>query len=290
MTTKIQTRRYDISVLRVISMLLIILCHIIKNYTFVPFSEKLSEVFNAGVYTFLGISGYLFGMKHIERFKEWILARVKRIWLPVFLLVTVDIVFLKIISNVDISVRQAITYTLNLQGLMFLNWRWFSGLLGGEITNLGPLWFMTVIMLCYLFVPLLQFIKERTKWCWVVVLIFSFVGFGLIDITTGFHGFYFAAFASGYFLSAYHSENKSLGFRKVIVISAAVLLMQIGRVLLQKTMDDSTVYHIYIGYSHSALGLVLLLIMSCIRITSDCLPLETVGLCKCLMRIRFTFI
>ena len=266
MPVKAQSRRYDISMLRVISMFLIILCHIIRNYTFIPFSNRLSEVFNAGVYTFLGISGYLFGMKRIKRFIPWVIARIKKIWLPVFIIVIIDITCLSIFSNEKISIRQCITYVLNLQGLMFLDWRRFTGLLGGEITNLGPLWFMTVIMLCYLCVPVLQWVRESANRdnhiIYIIVLFCLYTAFGMIELCIGFHGFYFAAFIAGYFLSSYHENGKRLGNVIVILICCAVLLMQVVRLFMQKAIDDSVVYLTYIGFSHSFLGLSLLLVVT----------------------------
>ena len=58
-----QLRNSSVVVLRVLGMMLIILCHIIAYYTFVPGSDLLSQVFNVGVQVFLLISGYLYGEK-----------------------------------------------------------------------------------------------------------------------------------------------------------------------------------------------------------------------------------
>ena len=54
-----------------------------------------------------------------------------------------------------------IAYLLNLQGLLFLNSDFFDSYIQ-EISNLGPLWFATIIMLCYFLLPVFQRFRG---WC-----------------------------------------------------------------------------------------------------------------------------
>lgn len=67
---------------RVLGMIFIVLCHIIKFYSFVPGHESLGVFFNCGVLLFLFISGYLYGGKTIRNFKNWFLKRVCTVCLP----------------------------------------------------------------------------------------------------------------------------------------------------------------------------------------------------------------
>jgi peptidoglycan/LPS O-acetylase OafA/YrhL len=89
-------RRTDIIILRTLSMMMIVLCHIIHYYTFIPGSQILGQVFNVGVQIFLLISGYLYGMKSTWAFSRWIVQRVRRICIPVFLVAVADILVLSV--------------------------------------------------------------------------------------------------------------------------------------------------------------------------------------------------
>ena len=53
------------------------------------------------------------------------------------------------------SVGVLIPYLFCLQGLPFISYSLFHTFIK-EIPGLGPLWFVTIIMLCYLTIPLLQ--------------------------------------------------------------------------------------------------------------------------------------
>lgn len=67
---KMTKRDYTISFLRVLSMFMIIICHTVKNYSFIPTSEKLGPIFGLGVEMFLLISGFLYGTKEIANYKK----------------------------------------------------------------------------------------------------------------------------------------------------------------------------------------------------------------------------
>ena len=64
----------SISVSRVAATILIVICHIVKYYTFIPGSSLLGQVFNVGVPMFVIISGYLYGEK---RDSKWTKEKVK---------------------------------------------------------------------------------------------------------------------------------------------------------------------------------------------------------------------
>ena len=67
-------RNYCISILRVLGMLFIILCHI-ASWLDIAFLE---QFFNYGVYIFLFISGFLYANKEINNHSKWFLTRVKK--------------------------------------------------------------------------------------------------------------------------------------------------------------------------------------------------------------------
>lgn len=152
-------RSHSITCLRVLSMILIVLCHSISYYTFIPWSAHLNQFLSVGVQVFLLISGYLYGRGTITNYRQWIYGRANRIWLPVAIVVLVDVSLMYLIK-IKTDLFTFVMYLLNLHGLLFLNWFFFRRFII-EIKNLGPLWFTTIIMICYMIVPLLQYIYQR---------------------------------------------------------------------------------------------------------------------------------
>ena len=84
----------DISLLRVVSMFLIILCHIIKYYDFIPGSKILGQVFNVGVEIFFLISGYLYAGKMISFYLDWYKERIRKIYFPVLIIFSSRVSFI----------------------------------------------------------------------------------------------------------------------------------------------------------------------------------------------------
>ena len=154
-------RNPAIMVARILGMLFIVLCHIIQYYTFVPGHGFLGQFFNCGVQLFLFVSGYLYGEKTIQGFRKWYIKRVATVAFPSVLVSVFTIIALLIVGN-TITINNIIAYCLDLEGLLFINYNlqtFFQ-----EIRSLGPLWFTTIIMLCYLLVRNRQ-IKHRIELC-----------------------------------------------------------------------------------------------------------------------------
>lgn len=107
-------RNYCISILRVLGMLFIILCHI-ASWLDIAFLE---QFFNYGVYIFLFISGFLYANKEINSPSKWFLTRVKKLLIPFYLFVIpVSIVYFKINGFDGL---EAIKYLFCLQGINFI--------------------------------------------------------------------------------------------------------------------------------------------------------------------------
>ena len=123
--------------------------------------ESLGQFFNCGVDLFIFISGYLYGGKVIKNFGRWYLKRIVTVALPAVILSMVVILALSIAGK-NQSINSIIAYCLDLEGLLFLNWNLVS-MIFKEIPSLGPLWFTTIIMLCYLMVSLFQKISTKIK-------------------------------------------------------------------------------------------------------------------------------
>ncbi len=238
---------------RAVSMLMIVLCHVISNYTFLPGHNVIGKILNVGVYSFLAISGYLYGGKTISDFRRWFCKRWETIVLPAWILIAAVLIAELMLGN-RYDLRSVVFYFLNLQGTGFLVYdfyRWFA-----EIPALGPLWFLTVIMLCYALVPLLQRYRSKLReWKHGLAGITgATVAFYLLDMFAGINLIYFLTFFIGYLMAVKGPEmvkKKTAGALLTIVM----LALQILRLVLQWGWDGLPVYQSYTLVSHMVLGI-----------------------------------
>jgi peptidoglycan/LPS O-acetylase OafA/YrhL len=163
MITKAQS--ISLSVIRVLSMCLIVACHITQKY-----DMPIAFLLNIGVQIFFFTSGFLYGKLEITSIKDFIKKRFTKVYIPYFLVILLLISGYTIFSIESISIKQIVFYLLNIQ--------YFTNPIGGG----NHLWFLTVIMLCYAVTPLLQrIIKKNPIYIIVGLLIFSIIEFGFIQ-------------------------------------------------------------------------------------------------------------
>lgn len=123
----------------------IVICHILQAY-----DNRYCMLFNIGVHVFLGISGYLYGCKIVEGFKTWFAARFKKLYFPYILFFLICVPIYYIFAPDKINVTKVFLHIVDLQGIIA----------GGRISGLGHLWFMSVIAVCYVMTPLLQYFRK----------------------------------------------------------------------------------------------------------------------------------
>ena len=241
---------------RTASMFLIILCHTIANFTFIPGSGFLDQIFNVGVFSFLAISGYLYGGKTIHRFSDWFRNRYFSVMLPATAL-TIFVLIAELCMGNRYSVFSILIHLLNLQGLGFLYPRIYSFF--SEIPVLGPLWFISVIMLCYCLVPALQKIRGRClAWRNMSLYITGVVIVGFaFTMLTGFNIIYFLTFSVGYYLSA-KDRLKPIRISGFLLLSVLMFAAQIFRLVLRNKYDGLPLYQNYSLLSHMSLGIWIL--------------------------------
>ena len=134
-----------ISLVRVVAMLLIIVTHIIHE---IPSVKNLAQATSAAVYTFIFISGILYGPRDINNGLRWFVERLKVILTPMYV-VLMTVVIWMCFSGEPIDFLKVGAYLINIQG--------FWGAFGG----IGHMWFLTLIMLCYFITPLLSCIDKK---------------------------------------------------------------------------------------------------------------------------------
>lgn len=208
-------RNSAISLARITGMLSIVLCLIIKYYSFIPGHESLGTLFSSGVYLFFFISGFLYSTKEIENYRTWYIKRISLISLPATITAMCTIAAIAI-SGERINIKSIFAYLFDLEGLLFINWNFTESHLFTEIRSLGSLWFTTIIMLCYLFLPILGHVKKNLtgkKSLIIASVTFSILGLSAFAFLSGrFTLDYLFIFTFGY-LFGFTGSDKRINFK-----------------------------------------------------------------------------
>lgn len=221
-----KNRDLSIQIIRIMAMLLIIICHFC-DYSNNRYISSLGQFFNIGVFIFIFISGYLYGDKKICNYKKWLFSRVKKIMIPVYIFI-VFLIFLNSALTETFQYKYLFIYLFNLQ-------YFFNGITGG-----GHLWFISVILICYLLVPLLNKYKEKVlgyfKYISIFLIILSIL-IGLVSKVWGLLGFYIYVFYLGYFI-----RNKNFVKIKYWKLIVFIILGLVGRIIGKCLFDDTLFY------------------------------------------------
>jgi len=258
-------RNLAISLSRITGMLLIVMCHIIRYYAFIPGSSSLGSVFNCGVYLFLFISGYLYGTKTIDNMKQWYLKRIVTVALPAIIIAIIDIIILEICGT-HTSWQSIVIYCLDLEGISFLNYN-LGNYLFDEVTNLGPLWFTTIIMICYMLVPILQKIKQRLQkledkkyrvYYSLVLLIGVITSILMADFI---HLSYIFIFIVGY-VNGCRNLLEKVNLKIFGIFSLLLILSQSVRLMLHSYVDGTYIYSTSVFIYSSVFGIWFVILFS----------------------------
>ena len=129
---------YSVSLIRVISMIFIVVCHIASFFGM----SFLSQFFNVGVPIFFFISGYLYGGRDVSKRRHWLFDRYLRLEVPAVLWMAVACIFALFGINRLPHIHETVFLLMDLQGLHFI----FSDM---QDLFMGP-WFLTYMMFCYI--------------------------------------------------------------------------------------------------------------------------------------------
>lgn len=246
-------RNNSISLSRVTGMIFIVLCHTIGFYQFIPGHEILGQFLNCGVSLFLFISGYLYGNKHIENFKKWYAKRILTISAPAIIISVITITALIIIGQ-NIPISSVFAYLFNLEGLLFINYSFTN--IFSEISSLGPLWFTTIIMLCYLLVPMLEKILNKINHItyYISLILLTIVGFTVSCFISDYFAIsYFVIFSIGYFVGNKRLlENVNTFF--LIFYSCLSIFVAVGRIVLRQYFDGTQLYSSFVTICQFIIG------------------------------------
>lgn len=155
-----------VSVSRVLAMLMIVACHVLQAY-----GNDWAYVFNVGVQMFFLLSGFLYGRRDDINCKNFLVSRLKKVYFPYLIYFAITALCLTFFSKVQISWNQIVVYILNLQGFV-----------GKPIDGLNHLWFLSVLMLCYILTPVIKKLLRKKFWVTVSgLLIIAIVEYSLLQ-------------------------------------------------------------------------------------------------------------
>ena len=237
--------RQSISVLRVCAMILILACHIVQEHNNV-YINMTAQFLNVGVSIFIIISGYLYGKKEIkEEYFKWIIKRAKRILVPMYFFMVFLLIINLVIGN-NIKISNWIAYIFNLQGFQIY------------VHGAEHLWYLTIIMICYLITPILN--KYKTKISNKKLIIYIFIGVLLQLITS-----YFINTQLGIYLIyiLLYIIAYIIGYKLNIIISMKLMFISlflagisgIVRISAKVLFDNSILYNVIIvGYTQGIIA------------------------------------
>ena len=232
-----------------LSMLMIISCHIMQYYDF-----ELAWWFNVGVQIFLCISGFLYGQKNIDNVIDFYIKRLRKILIPYYL------VFISFGIIEYIFARDAFSIRDFVLGLI----------LGSRIKGTEHLWFIPTILMCYLITPFLQEYRNKCVEGRRTIVIFSVLVVIIIPViiqgfTTSSHPAWSCCYVIGYALGM--NENGKYIREKVLMIITGIIAV-VGNAL-QIYCDyvaniDFTGFGIIKNYNHVMLGVFIFLLLKVI--------------------------
>lgn len=133
-------QRDVLNLIRWISAIAIVACHVLQAY-----GSIYAYTFNVGVQVFFLLSGFLYGGRHITDIKKFYWGRIKKLYIPFVIWCIISAILLYI------NVPQKIS--LQVLFYQFAMWHCMPGQ--------EHLWFMQVIFICYLLLPLVDFILTK---------------------------------------------------------------------------------------------------------------------------------
>lgn len=241
---------YSISMIRFISTIFIITCHVMQYLDI-----ELAWWFNVGVQIFLCMSGFLYGKrKKISDDLKFYKKSFQKILIDYYVVVIVAFLMLAVFFSEKVSI-----FTLIKVLLLYGN------LSGGE-----HLWYIPYCLFCYLITPFLSryFDYSKSKYRFIRFLLLSII---VIVVTETFLNYFRSAwifcYILGFFLGRISIEVNDRLYKNisVLIVSMAILLnaIRIIQDYVVKFELEGILANLYIrfsNYAHVALGVALFLL------------------------------
>lgn len=229
----------NISIIRVVAMLSIVAGHwcLWKNINLYQFG-------GIGVEIFLFISGYLYAGKSIENSMEWLQKRFLKLMPAVWIIAIPMLIFYIVNKKIIFAIKNYCLFLFGLSGLSFV----FTKIKTEGFEGLGHLWFVTIILMCYLLLILVKQMEGRDVYKRVIgvakkqPIFFSFICLLITLVIEYLHIqlSYFLQFFTGYYIGKIYDKRKAIKYWSVSLIFSAVI--GLFRVFLRNIIDGSIFY------------------------------------------------
>ena len=231
-----------ITIVRVLSMLMIITCHILQGY-----NRPSAFLFNVGVQIFFLLSGFLYGKIEIKSITLFVKKRFVKLYVPFILIVLCCAMVYMIFNVADVSIRTIVPYILNIQGFV-----------GEGIAGLNHLWFLSVLMICYFITPIAQKILKYKSILFVVVwIILCIIEFGVIQKMQS-----VAAWVMLYLLGMFWGKMKIIWINIGLLVTSTIISFVMMCFLKMEYLTDPHMVRYSIGL-HYVLALCIVSVLYC---------------------------
>ena len=231
-----------ITIVRVLSMLMIITCHILQGY-----NQPSAFLFNVGVQIFFLLSGFLYGKIEITSIASFVKKRFVKVYIPFILVVLCCAVIYTIFNIADLSFRNIVPYLFNIQGFI-----------RGGIDGLNHLWFLSVLMACYFVTPIAQKILKYNSVLFIVLgILVGVVEFGFVQKMQS-----NAAWVMLYLLGMFWGKNENKWINIGLIIISLILSFVMLYFLKMEYLTDPHMMRYSIGL-HCILALCIVSVLYC---------------------------
>lgn len=142
----------EITILHVVACGMILLCHFFQDAKI----GSLGEVFLGGLSLFFIVAGFLTGLKPAFNAK-WLKSRFRRLLVPYFVIILIMMALIYCFTT-DFNSKSASHLLLCAQGINYFYWPYNSY---GSFPGMGHLWYVTIILLCFIITPLLDWTYKK---------------------------------------------------------------------------------------------------------------------------------
>ena len=253
----------EIVLLHCVGMLMILFAHIAHANGYM----NVGELLITGVPLFLFVSGFLVGVKPVPHNMAWLARKAKRILVPYYVLLIVVLILYLILQTEPFQIEQWIILFTDLQGLTnFLFYNDITGYYSPLAQGIGHFWFVTIIMLCYLLVPLFEKVCEFEFWKKhsIAILLTTILGLQPILLFYNVQINAIVVFFLGYLCAR---NGVQMTGKRFIVMTFAMILLFGCRLITRNYYDDTVIYNRYIAaISNNAIGLWIVALFFYLRI------------------------
>lgn len=220
-----------LSIIRVLAMTLIVACHMTQYY-----GLRIAFLLNVGVQLFFFMSGFLYGKLDMpESPFVFYKKRFLKVYLPYILWTFIIVVVYSVFGLYHVTVKQIFFYLLALQ--------WFTT----PIEGLNHLWFLTVLMICYVVTPWVKrLLTKRSPFLFIsFLLVCCVVEFLFVKKLYSLCA-WISLYVFGLVFGAFYSER----FSNIVLIISIGVLMVLGIRFRMNLLDgvESKEYAVWIKW------------------------------------------